>query len=243
MSTERTRPAFDAKERARIRRGLRGYMEQHRIGTPTLQLRIMEADEPHRRELPLSTLQRFITGSHRTSDAYVEMCHQFLERVGAADEPELGSALAAFFGGDPDRLRASVAGYAGSYVVRAKSSSAAATLPHAYARFAPADDDRYLRAAETAHDISRPDAPARRHRYEGAVVFNPPVTQILLRSCLTRQTKSYLLRDSARETSGRAIFEGAAIYADLENEIRQLDVRLELDELQIGGVEAHKVAV
>ena len=77
MSEPESRTGFDQRERELVRSALRRYMEENRIGTPTLQYRIIEAD-PRRREIPLSTLQRFITGAHHTQDHHVALCHAFV---------------------------------------------------------------------------------------------------------------------------------------------------------------------
>ena len=77
MSEPESRAGFDQRERELVRSALRRYMEENRIGTPTLLYRIIEAD-PRRREIPLSTLQRFITGAHHTQDHHVALCHAFV---------------------------------------------------------------------------------------------------------------------------------------------------------------------
>lgn len=239
MNESAAREAYDLKERARIQRALRRYMEAHRIGTPTLQLRIMEADA-RGRELPLSTLQRFVTGSHRTSDAYVDMCRRFLESVGAPEAaPDFGAALAAYFG-DGETEPAAIEAYAGSYIVHAKPWEASNTLPYAYARFESVPGKPFIAVAETAHDMPRLEAPARRHRFEGALVFNAPFAHMLLRSCITRQPKSYALRRTDG-SSARAMFEGPAFFADLENNSRQLSVRFDTYAPPFPGPEGDEV--
>lgn len=225
MNESNAREAYDLEERARIQRALRRYMEAHRIGTPTLQLRIMTADA-RGRELPLSTLQRFISGSHRTSDAYVDMCRRFLESVGAPEAaPDFGATLAAYFG-DGGTAPATMGAYAGTYIVHAKPWEPENTLPYAYARFEPVPDKPYIAVAETTHDMPRLEAPARRHRFEGALVFNAPFAHIFLHSCITRQPKSYALQ-RAGQLTGKAMFEGPAFFTDLENNTRQLSVRFD----------------
>jgi hypothetical protein len=101
MSELQSRAGFDQREREFVRSALRRYMQEHGIGTPALQYRIIEADQPRRREIPLSTLQRFITGSHHTQDHHVALCHAFVRELPyygeGRDVAQLGDALASFF--------------------------------------------------------------------------------------------------------------------------------------------------
>ena len=97
-------------------------MEEHRVGTPTLQRRIEEARPRAGASCRLSTLQRFVAGSHRTSDSYVDMCARFLESVGvSAAAGEIGETLAGYFG-DRDRQQARKLAvvFAGAYVIHAE---------------------------------------------------------------------------------------------------------------------------
>ena len=100
MSEPESRTGFDQRERELVRSALRRYMEENRIGTPTLLYRIIEAD-PRRREIPLSTLQRFITGAHHTQDHHVALCHAFVRELPyygeGRDVAQFGDALASFF--------------------------------------------------------------------------------------------------------------------------------------------------
>lgn len=230
MIESAARDAYDLKERARIRRSLRRYMEEHRIGTPTLQLRIMKADA-RGRELPLSTLQRFIAGSHRTSDAYVDMCRRFLESAGMAGETvDLAEALAAHFGDeDSEQARARAAAFADLYRIEATPWDAerSGNAPYAIARFDQVPGKPYLKVAEEAHDMARPVGSARRHRYEGTLVFNNRLVHGFLRSCLTRQPKTYTLRyPGPGGAASSLLLEGAVLYGDPAHEIRQLAVRI-----------------
>ena len=236
-TTTHTRPAFDKQEREAIQRALRRYMDEHRIGTPTLQLRIMEADEPHRRELPLSTLQRFITGSHRTSDAYVGMCRRFLESVGERfDAPRFGSALAAFLGDLPSGEEgADLESYAGAYIIHPAEDFPAGNEGRTFAAFTPVPEQNFLAVTETGHAPWGAGATAlRREVFEGAFVANPPRGFVVLRSCLTRQPKTYLLRPPSEGSSAMAMFEGVASHIDLVGTIRQQPVRIDMRSRLIG---------
>lgn len=75
----------DDAERERVREGLTRYKEQHGgIGDPELQQRIMLALGLGKAALPLSTLQRFLRGKHRTGDVAVRRYKNFLEQVAPA---------------------------------------------------------------------------------------------------------------------------------------------------------------
>ncbi|MBK8174352.1 MAG: hypothetical protein IPK66_03450 [Rhodospirillales bacterium] len=95
---------FDQADRERIRRTLLRYMEENRIGVPTLQKLVAEANDIRLDHLPLKTLQRFLADTHRSNDIMVRFCHRF-----AADLPDddplasLGEALVQFMGVMPDK--------------------------------------------------------------------------------------------------------------------------------------------
>ena len=93
MSENHVLVSFDQEQREAIRQALKAYMRAHAIGVPALRTRLEDTDE-RRREIPQSTLQRFLRGSHRTGDAYVAQCAQFLEREGISLEPEADDPLA-----------------------------------------------------------------------------------------------------------------------------------------------------
>ncbi|MBN8913091.1 MAG: hypothetical protein J0H65_13765 [Rhizobiales bacterium] len=86
--------AFDAPERARMRAALLRYMEEHRIGVPTLQGRIAQASGRSTELIPLKTLQRFLADSHRTNDAFLVPVYQF-----SKDLPERHDEFTAIAGG------------------------------------------------------------------------------------------------------------------------------------------------
>jgi hypothetical protein len=95
---------FDKAERDRIRDALRRYMKDNRIGTPKLRDLITEANGMAARRdgkepIALSTVQRFITDSHRANDSFVGLCARFAEGLPKAD-PILafGQEAATFLG-------------------------------------------------------------------------------------------------------------------------------------------------
>lgn len=98
---EQTR--FEQADRERIRRALLRYMEENRIGVPTLQKLIAGANDLALDNLPLKTLQRFLGDTHRSNDIMVRFCHRFAESL-PDDDPlaSFGEAVAAFVGGPAD---------------------------------------------------------------------------------------------------------------------------------------------
>lgn len=112
------RPAYDEKERERIRRALLRYKQQHRVGVPSLQLRIAEATgDPNPDRIPLKSLQRFLAATHRTDDALVHHCAGFLLKVAPPPAEEgLGRALAKFL----NAPEAGVSSLAGRYRARVR---------------------------------------------------------------------------------------------------------------------------
>jgi hypothetical protein len=174
-------------QRARIRAALLAYMRAHRIGVPTLCALVIDRD-PRQREMPLSTLQRFLRGKHRTGDAYVSQCAQFLEREGFEPPEErdplavFGSALAGFWSG-ADAAPAALAPLAGRYV-RVSDQDAA---DEGYVlQLGAAADGRYLTAQEQRSGI----VPELRYNFEGVLVRCGVLIIIALRETLTGRPRT-----------------------------------------------------
>ena len=194
MAEEAPGAAFDQKERTHVRRALLRYMAEHRIGAPTLQSRIIKADKPRHRVIPLSTLQRFIADTRHTSDHHVALCYTFARELPyygeGRDVTQLGEALFDFLqgqveGSERKALIERVAALAGSY----QSGLLSLTLDQA-------DGQPYLFAEEIGFfppddlESTPPDAmPARRRVYEGVLVLTSSSINMFLRNTLTRQLK------------------------------------------------------
>ncbi|MFD2855755.1 hypothetical protein ACFSZS_14630 [Seohaeicola zhoushanensis] len=178
------------EERARVRAALQGYMRAHRIGVPTLCALVIDRD-PRQREMPLSTLQRFLRGKHRTGDAYVTQCAQFLEREGfmLAEErdplADLGGAMAGFWSGA--EIDASVyAPLIGSYVpVEGKDGEQADYV----LTVSEVPAERYMKAHEQRGGI----VPELRYNFEGVLVRAGALILIAMRETLTGLPRSYWL--------------------------------------------------
>ena len=112
----RINKTFSRDDRALLRAALIAYMEEHRIGVPTLQVRIAKAvgREPHL--LPLKTLQRFLADTSRTNDALLSLCSQFAEALKPKPGTEvLAEAAGTFFetSGDAASREALLGGWTG----------------------------------------------------------------------------------------------------------------------------------
>ena len=91
--------SFDQPDRERIRSALFRYMEEHRVGVPTLIAHMAKAIKRDERYIPQKTLQRFLAGEMRTNDASVSIFHEFARTLPPARDElgELALALGSFF--------------------------------------------------------------------------------------------------------------------------------------------------
>lgn len=90
---------IDEAERARVRAALERYKSEHGgIGNPELQARMVTFLECDDSEVPLSTLQRFMRGTHRTSDEMIQRYQNFLNEAASSPPYEtMGEAIVAFY--------------------------------------------------------------------------------------------------------------------------------------------------
>lgn len=181
-------------------------MAAHQIGVPTLREEIIAADTPRHRDVPLSTLQRFLAGRHRTQDHHVDLCAVFAAKHpgdSAQDRAgELGAALCGFFP-EAESLSENWVGdrhKAMAYDLKARPSGRGRPPSTQYARFtfekSPHGSHFYWR------DESRPDDPDSRHtqldgpkfRYEGvAVQIEKGLMLGVSRDMLTRKPRIALM--------------------------------------------------
>ena len=97
--TAETKNRFDLADRDRIRRALLRYMQQRAIGVPTLQKEIAAANNLGLDRVPLKTLQRFLGDTHRSNDALIRFCAQFVGTLPDGDPvAAFGEQMAAFLG-------------------------------------------------------------------------------------------------------------------------------------------------
>ncbi len=207
MSTQHERETFDETEREGIRRALRGYMSDHRIGVPTLNERIEKADAPLHREMPLSTLQRFLRGKHRTSDFYVEMCAAFLRKMDLPIAPHaFGVSLASFYsvptGEAAEPMAMSIDGLAGNYRVYLMAAQTESPLPvrpqsktpSSWMTLSGLPGRGFLIAEEDIRVDPSDPKNKRRLAYEGVALWRGDTLYAMLRSALTRHPRTYSLR-------------------------------------------------
>jgi hypothetical protein len=90
---------FDQTDRERLRAALFRYMEEHRIGVPTLIAHMAKAVKREARYIPQKTLQRFLAGEMRTNDASVAIFHEFARTLPPARDElaELTLTLGQYF--------------------------------------------------------------------------------------------------------------------------------------------------
>jgi hypothetical protein len=218
VTAQQKKSAFDAGERSRIRSALLRYMEEHRIGVPTLQGRIAQASDRSPDLIPLKTLQRFLADTHRTNDAFLIPVHQFSKDLPVRSIlDELGAAIAGFYsqsdeeGGVRHEARA-VLELAGAYeilapqVVNPDPASglkmgirSGFKIPYGRMQFAPGHGGHYLTAEEVIFNLHKVASAEEaedgvRHRSEGAVLALRPLVVLILRSILSRLPKTYWLR-------------------------------------------------
>lgn len=94
-----TKNRFDLADRDSIRRALLRYMQQRAIGVPTLQKEIAAANDLPLDRVPLKTLQRFLGDTHRSNDALIRFCAQFVAALPDSDPlAAFGEQMAAFLG-------------------------------------------------------------------------------------------------------------------------------------------------
>lgn len=200
---EQTR--FDQADRDRIRRCLLRYMEENRIGVPTLQKLIAEANDLALDRLPLKTLQRFLADTHRSNDIMVRFCHRFA--AGLADDDPLdsfGEALTAFWGarGTAD-WQALAPEMIGAFEGRAEEELTGMQLgtrnyvPFSALVIEAVPAQHYARAAETISNWSRTASPdsgdSVRRSYEGVLLHPPGALLLALRNSLTGAPRLYWL--------------------------------------------------
>lgn len=208
-----TRTGFDLAEREHVRRALLRYMREHRIGVPKLKDRIIEAD-PRRREIPLSTLQRFLIGRHHTQEHHVALCQAFVRELPwygeGRDLAEFGTALSVFLQGYVEVSEREVLAARLAEEFAASYQSASSTLTLSVLERQP-----YLLAHETARALLAPDQDserkgdeleARRRSRDGVMVLAASGVYVVLRDGLTRQLKMIHLMKRATPADGEETF-------------------------------------
>lgn len=212
---------FDETERNRIRRALLRYMEENRIGVPTLQRLVAEANDIVVDRVPLKTLQRFLGDTHRSNDAMVRFCQKLIADT-FADDPvdRLGEQLAAFHATPmqdsesapvpPLTLEKCAGAFNGIAPVR--SQGLVLLDPQNVTKISDltlkvAAAARFARAAETVtnwHYEAEPQSGARRV-YEGVAVVTATGLLVSLRNMLTGVPRTYWLTAKADGMAGQGV--------------------------------------
>lgn len=206
---------FDQADRDRIRRALLRYCQEHAIGVPTLQKRIAEANDLTLDRVPLKTLQRFLGSEHRTNEAVVRFCDQFVANLEEADPiAALGEQTAAFLGvwrnghdcrPVPPELEGAYAGRAESAApvggMRVLMPGQESWVPLGQLSIEQPSGRPFAIARETITNWQRqPSAPKAdtsatepRRAYEGIVLHPNDCLFVLLRNVLTGAPRIYWL--------------------------------------------------
>ncbi|MGN6285513.1 MAG: hypothetical protein ACTHM2_10220 [Afipia sp.] len=209
---------FNLAERERLRAALRNYMQENRIGVPTLQLRIAEATDRSPELLPLKTLQRFLADCGRTNDAFLQPCFQFAQTLATTGESkDFARELAGYFGllaaGEKGKPRSAPVRFAGRYKVSAKhrerkvrvleSNETEFTLGYSTCIVEGDEHARFSFREEVFNPGMVDPVPASGARYslEGALLFFDPLVFVVAKNLLTRLPRAYWLRE----------FEGGAL--------------------------------
>lgn len=210
---------FDLSERERLRTALLGYMEEHGIGVPTLQVRIAGATDRDPHLIPLKTLQRFLAAISRTNDAFLIPCFQFASTLPARKEPENFSAIfSEFFGGLPAGAARGLSGgspsalarLAGTWDIFSEKKETRVRIrtpgenefivPYARCTLRDSGENLPLRTREEVFNPGHvfpfePGSASTRHVYEGVVFYFEPLIFVLSRNLLTRLPCTYWLRE------------------------------------------------
>lgn len=196
-----TQTYFDAAERDRLRRALLRYMEDNRIGVPTLQRLVAEANDIVVDRVPLKTLQRFLGDTHRSNDAMVRFCQRFVATT-PDDDPvdQFGEQAAAFHAtpAPPLALDQCAGTFEGIAEVRQKGlalHNPDATTKVSDLILTERTGARFLRAEQFVSGWRADAAPKDKARraYEGAAVMTAAGLVILLRNILTGAPRTYWL--------------------------------------------------
>ncbi|MGE0769891.1 MAG: hypothetical protein AB7L90_25925 [Hyphomicrobiaceae bacterium] len=144
--------AIDEAERERVRAALERYKSDHGgIGNPELQARMVAFLVCEDSDVPLSTLQRFMKGTHRTSDEMIRRYQNFLNEAAASPPYEtMGEAIVSFYS---NTLKAN------------QYAQLKGIIPSRFAR-------RYRVYAKGIRKYLDPEKPV---PYKGVPVFDPPL--------------------------------------------------------------------
>lgn len=207
---------FDAAERDRIRRALLRYMEENRIGVPTLQRAVAEAHGIVLDRIPLKTLQRFLADTHRVNDMMVRFCRDFLRDLPDDDPLDLyGAQLAAFHATPDGGLQLALEQYTGAFegigqvrpqgMVALNRERDEKTVKVSDLTFTARPTAAFLRAAETVsnwRNEAEPEGTVRR-AYEGVAVATATGLLVSLRNSLTGAPRTYWLTAEPEGLAGQ----------------------------------------
>lgn len=195
---------FEKADRDRIRRQLLRYMEENRIGVPTLQKLIARANGYADHDyIQLKTLQRFLADKHRSNDTFIGLCARFAGSL-PDDDPvaDLGDTLVRFMrgkapAGDDGDGRAFPGDVLGAYDGALDTPSPPAGKPYSRLTVDRLIATPFAAVEEIVHGgrSSARDAPAAGvwRVYEGVMVQPGGRFFALMRNTLTGAPRTYNL--------------------------------------------------
>lgn len=234
-----TKNRFDQADRDRIRRALLRYRLEHAIGVPTLQKEIAAANDLSLDRVPLKTLQRFLTNSHRSNEAMVRFCDRFVAGFAVADPvAALGEQLASFLGAwrsghdcrpIPPELAGSFAGRAKrapepGHTMRVLPKGGADSVPFSKVEIELLPGRPFALMRETvvnwdrqALDLSEADdKPMPRRAYEGIVIYPNGALFALMRNVVTGAPRTYWL---AHHSGNRLAGQGHEAFGSFDSRL------------------------
>lgn len=216
---------FSIEDRAQLRAALLSYMEDHRIGVPTLLARIAIATDRSTDLIPQKTLQRFLAGASRTHDGALVPYAQFASGLPPPAPRKIDSDFLDAFG--MDRLPGPAQGEKASNAVlghlsgtwrvhselwegglkvqkRGDASVRQYVVPFSDCSFCARAGGGSMQVREEvfnpaqAHPFDAAGA-GTRHLYEGIALSFDPLIFILARNVLTRLPCTYWLGEFGGE--------------------------------------------
>jgi hypothetical protein len=206
-------------ERNLIRQKLIQYKKQNGIGVVRL-ARAIKSANPHRVEIPIKTLQRFLAGEMRTEDRTVNFCRHFAESLVAFDSmAKLGESLVTFYGasGDTD--------YSGQYLTETdkhdfdKDSKALADISR---------DNGFWRITETVADTDNISI------FDGVLASNGSAATVLLKDRHSGCSRNYVLTASPIDSELYGVG-STVLYTPDPDDILENQIPIEIRLKRIAG--------
>jgi len=172
---------YDLAERELTRKKLIRYAKENGIGAVRLAKRI-KASHPREKEIPVSTLQRFLDNRMRTNEPAVRLCYRFAESLVVSDSTAaLGERLFVFYGAGSGR------DYSGTYRSDIRTADVAEPEFAGHSEINIAADTGFWRVTEkTAPDLNHAI-------YDGVLVCSGDTAVVVLKDRVAGVARNYML--------------------------------------------------